>query len=227
MHFQSPLRSPLASYENRLAQIREVSLNARNRAANRNENDMIASASIESNSRERPPFEEHQSDYYDPGYFDDDTTQEPAEYIRTLNEESPDVDTENARTPLKETLCPTDPAVSNAFDVHNSSKPKTFMAPLIRQMNISEQLRLELFTTIEKYCISRDAPDAIVTFVNSVTTAVTMNCNGDAIDPLKEFIIILSPRLTEGLLTSIYPVTKRDYDICRSDGHLFINDHET
>lgn len=45
-------------------------------------------------------------------------------------------------------------------------------------------------------------------------------------DPFKEFIAILSPYLTEQLLISMYPVTSRDYDICRSGCHLFMDDNK-
>ncbi|KAG2211979.1 hypothetical protein INT45_014171 [Circinella minor] len=85
-------------------------------------------------------------------------------------------------------------------------------------------MSLQLFCIINKYHLSDAAYKELVAWANDLITTVARD---HEVSPSVYFYQILSPYLTQELLKTLYPVQKREYDICKNGCHLYMADDLT
>ncbi|KAI8140243.1 hypothetical protein BJV82DRAFT_231697 [Fennellomyces sp. T-0311] len=158
----------------------------------------------------------HYDTYHDDGYDFDIDDEDPTSFICPTDEN------QDSTLSQLESTSPQS-AAGNTSLADGTERKEVFVGTENPHLSTSELLSLDLLKVIEDFNIPRSAYERLVKFVNWV---ITLRGGFDITNPCQEFITLLSPYLTENLLTSLYPVAKQEYDICSSGCHLFLDDDE-
>ncbi|KAI8146296.1 hypothetical protein BJV82DRAFT_601288 [Fennellomyces sp. T-0311] len=163
----------------------------------------------------------NEGSYLDDGYQNDDYDfgtdyDDPARYICAFDDgqEDPTVRTSDNEN-----------QTSAAIDLGNGAERKeVYVYGEVPRLSSSELLSLDLLKIIEDFNITRAAYEQLVKYINSAMSlrskfgklTYPYTCQSgsfyqlslDVTNPCQEFITVLSPHLTQNLLTSLYPVSK-------------------
>ncbi|KAI7846638.1 hypothetical protein BDC45DRAFT_576920 [Circinella umbellata] len=146
----------------------------------------------------------------------DDNDYEAENYIQPLEENSNMGIESHVNTQDNNRASELESNQANVFDFQEISGG--------RQLTLTEITSLQLSRITNKYYLSDAAYKELVAWANDLITAVA---RGHEVSSSVYFYQILSPYLTQELLKTLYPVQKREYDICKNGCHLYIADDLT